>query len=169
MKYPMLVIVASLLSGCGHEKECPSGYERDSADCVPSEASGGAGGTSSGATGGSSGESTTSGGETTSGGSGGTGQGGGAGAAGAAPDGGANGGSAGAGAECSVPQEDVLGEVCASDDDCECSAPLCAKSPFDDYGFCTVGDCDVDDDQCPDGYHCIEIAIANITYCGPDA
>lgn len=166
MKFAMPVIIATLLFGCGHEKECPSGYERDRSDCVPVDASGGAGGSTSGATGGSSGESATTGGATTSGGTGGNAQGGEAGAAGAAPDGGENGGSGGA--ECSVPQQDILGEVCASDDDCECSAPLCAKSPFDDYGFCTEGDCDVDDDQCPDGYHCIEIAIANITYCGPD-
>ena len=160
MKARVLIAVTTLLYGCAHEKECPGGYERAGADCVPSDASGSGGG-------GSTSDATTSDGETTSGGSGGSGgngSAGAAGAAGAATDAGAG----GATSECSVPQDEVLGEVCASDEDCECSAPLCAKSPFDDYGFCTVGDCDVDNDECPDGYHCIEIAIANVTYCGPD-
>jgi hypothetical protein len=82
--------------------------------------------------------------------------------------GGTSGESGTGGGGCSVPQQEALGTSCASDDDCACSAPLCAKSPFDDYGFCTEGDCDPDDDQCPEAYHCVEIAIANITYCAPD-
>lgn len=68
--------------------------------------------------------------------------------------------------------EPSLGAECTTSGEspeCKADAPYCAKSPFDDVGYCTVVDCSTTDDQCPVGYTCFLLGIPNVPpYCARD-
>lgn len=61
----------------------------------------------------------------------------------------------------------ALGDTCTGDTGCGTDAPYCAKSPFDAEGFCTLRDCTVSPNDCPDGYVCDDSAVqfGAPTYC----
>jgi hypothetical protein len=56
----------------------------------------------------------------------------------------------------------TLGADCQTDPDCGSDAPFCAKSPFDMVGYCTLRDCDVNNDACPDGYMCLDLGFGGV-------
>ncbi|MBN2717612.1 MAG: hypothetical protein JXX14_17300 [Deltaproteobacteria bacterium] len=78
------------------------------------------------------------------------------------------------GVSCIVPQDTaivdtndtspppVLGEACASDADCtQYNADYCVLIPGTAEGFCSVRDCTVSPDSCPDEYTCCDTINKN--------
>ena len=63
-----------------------------------------------------------------------------------------------------------MGEVCAGEEDCAgYEADYCLMQPGDDEGVCTVQDCSVDPDDCPDGYICCDFSIPAVpNFCATD-
>ena len=51
-----------------------------------------------------------------------------------------------------------LGETCSAHEDCPGSADFCAVYPGDDTGYCTLQDCDLEENDCPDGYFCMDVS-----------
>lgn len=64
-----------------------------------------------------------------------------------------------------------MGEICAGDEDCaDYEADYCLMQPGDDEGVCTVQNCSVDPDDCPDGYLCCDFTIPSVpNFCVTDA
>lgn len=63
------------------------------------------------------------------------------------------------GNDAGCPVDDALGESCQVDGDCACGAPYCAKMPGQSAGYCTVRDCNLMPDNCPDGYQCFDLSV----------
>jgi hypothetical protein len=53
---------------------------------------------------------------------------------------------------------DGLGETCTAHVDCTGPADFCAVYPGDDTGYCTFQDCDLVENDCPDGYFCMDVS-----------
>jgi hypothetical protein len=63
------------------------------------------------------------------------------------------------------PGEDGLGEPCNDPSDCaNYSADYCAGQPGAE-GYCSISDCVVEPDSCPEGYHCCDFEINSDKFC----
>ncbi len=91
-----------------------------------------------------------------------TASGGDGGAVGTGSAGPANGGASGAGRGGASAG---FGAPCVDDTECSAPADFCAKSPFEDVGYCSSAGCELDGD-CPTGYTCTQLPIPSVPpYC----
>jgi len=71
----------------------------------------------------------------------------------------------GAGGDSSGTAPEGYGDPCVDDTECAAPADFCAKSPFEDVGYCTSANC-IGDGDCPDGFSCVDVGIASVPpYC----
>jgi len=63
-----------------------------------------------------------------------------------------------------------MGEVCAGEEDCAgYEADYCLIQMGEEEGVCTIQDCSVDPDDCPDGYLCCDFSIPSVpNFCATD-
>lgn len=53
-----------------------------------------------------------------------------------------------------------LGEACEKSEECSEQASLCMNNPTSpDPGYCTIAECTVNPNDCPEGYHCCDLSI----------
>lgn len=141
----VLLLALLALLACDEDEPCDEGEKHVQGACAPDEGSGKAG----------DGDEDD---KADAGPSGSSGKGGSSGSGGSATkDAGMTEQDAGGSAECSEDQGAILGEDCATDDDCNCAAPYCAKMPGAAMGFCTVF-CTPEPDDCPDAYMCFDLS-----------
>ncbi|MBN2803966.1 MAG: hypothetical protein JXR91_12810 [Deltaproteobacteria bacterium] len=51
-----------------------------------------------------------------------------------------------------------LGSICKSDNDCNSDVPKCLMQPGKTEGYCTMNNCNFENNDCPKGYSCCELS-----------
>jgi hypothetical protein len=67
------------------------------------------------------------------------------------------------GSACTEAPSEALGKMCSDDAECTCAAPFCAKAFGTGPGTCTIPNCTVAPDSCPDGYTCFDLSDVGVS------
>ncbi|MCP4602244.1 MAG: hypothetical protein GY847_17290 [Proteobacteria bacterium] len=52
-----------------------------------------------------------------------------------------------------------MGEPCIDHSKCTDQADFCTSNPFTDKGYCSIKDCTLEPNDCPEGYRCFDPSV----------